>query len=239
MNINDLVKKMIEEHKGGTAFFEALDENIKKNENLIEQLFSSLMMKTKYWVDDVIIIVSGEFGLHFNNYLIENNHTGSDVYIMIVNGNLRHGEIMSLEPFKDTIKNDKFIFFDDSFYKGRTRDKIKTELEKWGGELVTTVVCYDGSYDKDEDVHSLYRYYDNHDKIKQLHYEYIEQNDKDGEIYLNKEEDNYSLVLYHDTFSDEEINNKNFDELTTKLILGNKDDTLFLLESLKNKVRNS
>jgi len=71
---------------------------------------------------------------------------------------LRKGEsIIDLSPFN--VYNKNFIFIDDSFYSGKTRNCIDAELQKYDSKIIRTIVCYDGSKEKDDTVSSLYRYY--------------------------------------------------------------------------------
>lgn len=149
MNINALVEEMIKQHKGGEEFFDHLDESLKQKDYIL-----ALYTKAKNELRrGFICVVSGKFGLYFSQLM-------TDSICITVNGGLRKGEkIISLEPFKNDIKDKDFVFFDDSFYKGRTRNAVKNEIEKWGGKLIATYVCYDGSHIKDETVHSFYRYH--------------------------------------------------------------------------------
>ena len=128
---------MLEEHKGGEKFFDNLDKNVQQ-ELIIEKLLLSIP------IEDEIIIVSGKFG----NYLI------------LVSGGLRVGNKIDLSYIKNYIENKNFIFIDDSFYSGRTRDVIKNELIKYKSNLIKTYVIYDGGKIRDSNVCSLYRYYD-------------------------------------------------------------------------------
>ena len=145
MQMNDIVNEMIKLHKGGEKFFDNLDEQIKRKE---------LLYELEGMTEGRSLIVSGRFGIYWQNFF-------NDPDTILVNGSLRKGEeIISLEPFKNYIEHKGFVFVDDSFYNGRTRDVIKAEIEKWGGELIKTVVAYDGSKKKDSSVESLYRYYD-------------------------------------------------------------------------------
>lgn len=147
--LNKLVDDMIAEHKGGEAFFDNLDKNLQDKEYLM-----LLYTQAKSFNNNFVAITSGKFGLYFNKRMY------SFVDCLNVNGGLRKGEkVISLEPFKADIEGKDFIFFDDSYYLGRTRNAVKAEIEKWGGNLIATFVCYDGSYEKDDSVHSLYRYY--------------------------------------------------------------------------------
>jgi hypothetical protein len=148
-DLNKIVVEMIEEHEGGEVFFNNLDEAM-KNKSIITSLF--------HMIEDYPynIILSGKFGLYLSNKFVFPRE------YFLVNGGLRKGKkIISLEPNKEGIKGNEFIFLDDSFYSGKTRNAIRTEIEKWGGTLTNTYVCYDGAKEKDETVKSLYRYYDN------------------------------------------------------------------------------
>lgn len=109
-------------------------------------------------IKDEIIIASGKFGSFFNNWW--NANTNYNNKLIIVNGGLRVGNKIDLSYIKDYIKNKKFIFIDDSFYSGKTRNTIKNELEKYNANLNKTYVIYDGSKARDDNVCSLYRYYD-------------------------------------------------------------------------------
>lgn len=151
MNIlNDLVNNMILQHEGGEKFFDNLDKELQK-EDYIKQLWEmALCMGQRF-----IPISSGKFGLYFSSFL-----STKGIFNIVVNGGLRKNRIISLEPWKNRIGGNPFVFFDDSFYLGRTRDKIKEEIEKWGGHLSSTYVCYDGSRNREWNVSSMYRYYD-------------------------------------------------------------------------------
>lgn len=146
--LDSIVKEMLLAHKGGEVFFDHLDEAVKKD-TIIKTLFDKFNLKNKN------IIVSGGFGNFFiNNY-------GQEVKTVIsVNGSLRKGEpIQNLEYLREEIKGNSFSFVDDSFYSGKTRDVVKAEIERLGGIIAETVVIYDGSKIKEENVKSLYRYY--------------------------------------------------------------------------------
>ncbi|MCP4395679.1 MAG: hypothetical protein GY804_15635 [Alphaproteobacteria bacterium] len=149
--LNKIVTEMIEKHKGGEVFFDNLDSKMRDR-----GIIDSLMELSVYEPYDTSFILSGKFGIH-----IKNTYPSLEMHLL-VNGGLRKEKIISLEPFKHRIKGRSFVFLDDSFYLGRTRDAIQTEIEKWGGKIKRTYVCYDGSKEKDETVKSLYRYYDNH-----------------------------------------------------------------------------
>ena len=108
---------------------------------------------------DVNIIVSGKFGTFFSNWYTVNTNW-ADQMIINVNGGLRTGfSIDNLDYLSEYIRNNKFVFLDDSYYSGKTQRAVKNEIERLGGKLVNTFVIYDGSVNKSDDVKSLYRYY--------------------------------------------------------------------------------
>jgi hypothetical protein len=148
--LNKIVEECLSQHKGGEKFFDHLDKEIQK-EPIINELINM--------IDNENIIVSGKFGIFFNNYI---KSFCSNYNVIVVKGGLRVGkEIDNLSYLKEQICDKEFLFIDDSFYSGITRNVIKTELERLGGKLTKTLVVYDGNKKKDHTVKSLYRYYDN------------------------------------------------------------------------------
>lgn len=158
MNLIDkIVKECLEQHEGGEKFFDTLDENIRSKINTIDFLVINFLLNEEF--DG--IIVSGKFGKVFANYYSNTSYPDVEKIIM-VNGGLRKDQpIDDLSYLSDHIKNKDLIFVDDSFYSGKTRNAVRNEIERLGGKLINTYVVYDGSKEKDETVHSLYRYYDN------------------------------------------------------------------------------
>ena len=147
--LNDIVREMLETHKGGEKFFDNLDESL-RNKAIIQELCDIVP-----WRIDTELIVSGTFGQFFHNY-------SPLFHPIIVRGGLRKDPTLNLEYMRDRISGIDCVFIDDSFFLGRTRDAIKKEVERLGGRLIQTYVIYDGSKIKDNSVSSLYRYYDNH-----------------------------------------------------------------------------
>lgn len=152
--LDKIVKEMLEQHVGGETFFDHLDQAI-QTEPIIEQLYN-MVDKYNY---DVNIIVSGKFGNFFNNwYTVNTNYVNQ--MVIIVNGGLRTGlSIDNLDYLEEYIKNNKFVFLDDSYYSGKTQRAVKNEIERLGGKLINTFVIYDGIINNNNDVKSLYRYY--------------------------------------------------------------------------------
>lgn len=148
MQIDNIVKEMIEKHEGGEKFFEHLDKAVQQ-EPILDQLLNMIGENTSMLHP---IVLSGGFGRYFHNTM------KTEIPLLVVNGGLRKGE-----PVDDLsylgLTGVEFIFIDDSFYSGKTRDAINQELEKHGAKIVQTFVIYDGSLEKDDTVHSLYRYH--------------------------------------------------------------------------------
>ena len=143
-DLNDIISTLIKQHVGGEKFFKYLDEAIRK-ENIIDRLLIEALcdmggeeMARKNFV------VSGDFGVYFlgvfPGFLDKTLH---------VNGCLRDGEIMDISPFEDMIRGNDFIFFDDSYYSGKTMRKIEKELHKYGGKITDVYVVYDGAEKKE------------------------------------------------------------------------------------------
>lgn len=156
--INELLDKYI----GGVPFFDELDKTIRDQEFHTQLLrpFMYEIFPDPY--KEINIIVSGGFGRWALNSIFFNKL--GHVRFLIVNGGMRDGlvEIDNLNYLASRIKNQDFIFLDDSFYSGNTRDQIKNEIERLGGSFKGTVVAYDGAPKRDPNVYSIYRYYDYH-----------------------------------------------------------------------------
>ena len=152
MMLDDIVEDLIKEHDGGENFFEALDDSIRDKE-YIDQLYDMFLKDCEEENADpsyYAIVVSGKFGIYF-----QKEYPGLNA--ILVNGGLRHDDIMDLTPFADDINGRVFVFLDDSFYNGRTAKKIGLGLIDHGGRLERVYVVYNGS--KNRNIRSLYSYY--------------------------------------------------------------------------------
>ena len=151
--IFDKVNELLEQYIGGQIFFTELDKAVKFDKEVLE----SLILKVEEIADPrTYTIASGEIGLAMHNLQVDID--------FLVPGGLRHDPSkINLEPFKETIKGKHFIFIDDSYFSGKTAAVIREEIEKYGGKFDGTLVAYDGSKVKEDNVWSLYRYYDYHD----------------------------------------------------------------------------
>lgn len=154
-----LVNECLTQHEGGEKFFDAIDEKLRDDKVLINMMIDKVKENEKF----DYIIVSGNFGKVFEKHCNKYQDDEFNKKIIVVNGGLRKdNDIISFwEDFN--IENKTLIFVDDSYYLGRTRNKIKLAIEENHGKLINTYVFYDGSKIKEDNVHSFYRYYDFHE----------------------------------------------------------------------------
>lgn len=157
-DIDYLVEDCLIQHEGGEKFFDAIDEKLRNDKLLLTMMIGKVLDMTSF----DYIIVSGHFGKVFKSFCQDNFNKELSDNVIVINGGLRSSE--EVIPFwKDyEIKDKNIIFIDDSFYLGRTRDKIKKAIEENQEKLLCTYVFYDGSKTKDPSVHSFYRYYDHY-----------------------------------------------------------------------------
>ena len=156
-----IVDKCSEKYRGGEDYFNELDSMIKNNETLMV-LFLLYAVQVS-GIENVIL--SGEIGLKYMQLQLQNK-IPNYINLMVVNGGLRKdneitGGIMSgCEVIPENLYGASIIFIDDSFYSGKTANKIEDFLRSRGSSIFTTYVFYDGSKEKYGGVESLYRYYD-------------------------------------------------------------------------------
>lgn len=156
--MESLVNECLIQHEGGEFFFDAIDEKL-RNDTLLINMMIEKVTKNEHFD---YIITSGKFGKVFKKHCEKHMNYKFNQTIIVVNGNLRKGEDVIDFTNQYNIFNKRLIFIDDSYYLGRTRDKIKNTIEKNQGKLISTYVFYDGSKTKDINVHSFYRYYDHY-----------------------------------------------------------------------------
>lgn len=158
-DINYLVEECLKQHEGGEKFFDAIDEKLRNDNLLLTMMLGKVLEKSKF----DYIIVSGNFGTVFKEFCTKHFDKELAKSIIVVNGSLRKDNVNIDFPKEYDINNKSLVFIDDSFFLGRTRDKIKDAIDIRNGKLLYTYVFYDGSKIKDSNVHSFYRYYDNFD----------------------------------------------------------------------------
>jgi len=147
--LNSIVDELLSKFIGGETYFDKLDDALKHPENIdiVSNLFSNLK--------DSDVIMSGGFGYYVQD--LYNKGLITLKSLVVVNGSLRQGEVTKVSQWVEPTL--EYVFVDDSFYKGRTRDKVQGFLNGMGCTLKGTVVVYDGSHVKDDTVHSMYRYH--------------------------------------------------------------------------------
>ena len=153
--IFEKVNALLEQYVGGQIFFTELNKAVKFDVDVLWALHKK--MKEVFGKDHgLLTIASGEIGLAMHNLGVAVD--------FLVPGGLRHDPSkINLAPFKHQIEGRYFVFLDDSYFSGKTAMVVKEEIEKLGGIFVGTLVAYDGAKVRDENVWSLYRYYDYHD----------------------------------------------------------------------------
>ena len=143
--LNNIIQQSLSKYTGGQVYFTALDKSI-QHKIISDKLFSIAP-------ENNFIIVSGGFGKFIKRIYPEKN-------LLLLEGGLRHFDKICLEHIAPNIKNKDFIFIDDSYYLGRTRNIVRDEIERLKGNFKHTYVIYDGSKFKDKEVTSLYRYHE-------------------------------------------------------------------------------
>ncbi len=156
IHMTDIVQEVSLKYKGGESYFNEIDERIKK-----DIYFLSFYFKYVYNQTHNPIILSGEIGekiIKFQYLKII-----PLVPILVVNGKLRKNNNITYIKFYpiDYSFSDKtqFTMFDDSYYSGKTVNKVRKELNNIGCVLKNIYVFYDGSIVNKDNVKSLYRYY--------------------------------------------------------------------------------
>lgn len=158
MNTNEKIIEILKQHpEGGETFFNALDLMLRSDFDILAEL-KELIRKNVNNPKNVNLILTGHFGISLINR--ENIWLYKFKNFYLFQGGLRgddKGEF--LMDFKND--NSDCILVDDSLYSGTTRDKINILLRQKGFIGITsTFVIYDGSPTIDENVHSLFKYYD-------------------------------------------------------------------------------
>lgn len=161
--LNEKIAEILRQHPEGEPFFDALDAMIRGDQNILEAFMNFVYNKLdnrRYGV-----ILSGNFGnAIFSAYGLRLYEDFSDV--ILVNGGIRKGETPII--FKDKLETTNYVFLDDSFYSGTTRNAIASVLGSLNGRIVKTFVIYDGAKVRQRDVLSMFRYFDKYPKTKDL-----------------------------------------------------------------------
>ena len=149
-----IVKKCLEKYIGGNKYFHELDELIKYDSEILQEMLDMAG-------NGRIIILSGAFGLNMVHHISAQEKFYG--YILL-SGSPRKNE--DVEIYATNLyggKRDfpKAIFLDDTYFSGKTYFYCKGYVEgKFGIKLDSALVAYDGCKHKQKTVESLYRYYD-------------------------------------------------------------------------------
>lgn len=153
--LNEKIAEILRQHPEGEPFFDALDAMIRGDQNILEAFMHFVYSKIEGKRFGVIL--SGNFGnALFSAYGLDLYQNFSDV--ILVSGGLRKGEVPVI--FKEKLAATDYIFLDDSFYSGTTRNSIASALASLNGRIVQTFVIYDGAKVRQKDVLSMFRYFD-------------------------------------------------------------------------------
>lgn len=155
--LTKIVKDCITQHEGGERFFDALDARVRDDSEIIQKLYDIAYERLCRREEQKVLVVSGKFGAIFANHV--DNYGGFD--IVVVEGGLRSNEFTGFGSYEYDIFDSAIVFIDDSYYLGRTEEKICTAIDEAGGHHIHTVVAYDGSISKKKkNLTSLYRYHE-------------------------------------------------------------------------------
>lgn len=168
LKIKGLVDNILKNKKGGNTFFDDLDSEMKKSNNLdlIESLFNRIYEK---YSQNFNLVVSGGFG-DFIIYLIRKDIIKCKGSILQLTGSLtsHFNKLNTLNTNKSAvivyqkgeISNKEFIFVDDSYYSGTTGKVIDVFLSDYNSSIINTFIMYDGNDKKSDSRNSLFNYYD-------------------------------------------------------------------------------
>lgn len=161
--LNEKIAEILRQHPEGEPFFDALDAMIRGDQDILEAFMNFVNSKTEG--RRFGIVLSGNFGnAIFSAYGLSLYQNFSDV--ILVSGGLRKGEIPVI--FKEKLETTDYIFLDDSFYSGTTRNSIASALGSLNGRIVKTFVIYDGAKVRQKDVFSMFRYFDKYPETTDL-----------------------------------------------------------------------
>jgi hypothetical protein len=154
--LKNIINDLLSTHNGGISFFGAFDDSMRdsNNEDIIIEMFKNLKNN---W-----IISSGGFG--DTVYKMWEDGKIKCLGMLIFNGKMytRKKGVTSWYPHNFDISNKDYVFVDDSLFTGNTYKKIDDYLRsEYESQISKVCVIYDGSRQKNSNVESLFRYYDN------------------------------------------------------------------------------
>jgi hypothetical protein len=165
--IDNWVKNLSKEVRGGNIFFDKIDNLIKSDFSIIKELFEKIYSDFGY---DFNLVVSGEIGRIILKMIKSGEISCNGEKILVSGGLTSHfNDMDKIRKVKEIsieyatiggFKNKDFVFVDDSYYSGTTEKSIDQFINKIGSKIIKTYVVYDGNDKKSNSRVSLYRYYD-------------------------------------------------------------------------------
>lgn len=151
LNLTARIVSLLKKHEGGEKFFDALDDMIRNDIDILENFRNTIPPG-----HDQGLLLSGQFGQVFYQTYKDQLPFRE---LILVNGGIRTGKVPVLGVCK--LECESYVFADDSFYSGKTRDGIEQALKSVNpnAKIVNTYVIYDGSSIKQDSVHAMYRYH--------------------------------------------------------------------------------
>ena len=143
----EVIKKLLKKYVGGRPFFNALDEYIKTNTNMMKELVTGL--------ENDYILTSGTFG--DNMYELYEIGLIKCKGFVVFNGKIctKKKGVTCWYPSDIDVDNKEFVFVDDSTFSGRTIRVINDYLKKHHNSSIKSVsVAYDGSKEKNPKVYA-------------------------------------------------------------------------------------
>jgi hypothetical protein len=145
-------------------FLERFDDFISNQENIdmVEYMFD--LIKREFPNCD--IITSGRFG-EWIYKIVEDGQIDFEGNLIVMSGSIRKvkqdkNNIVHVVKNRYEEINRKFIFLDDSFVNGGTRDRINDFLHKFNSKIIKSFVFYTHNQADPEKVFSIYCYSENH-----------------------------------------------------------------------------
>ena len=155
--MKEIVKECIEKYKGGSKYFHEMDNLIKYDSEILQEILDSVG-------NDKVIILSGAFGLNMVHHIKEQKRNYAYIYLSGSPRKNEDVEIYAMHLYGGKRDFANAVFLDDTYFSGKTYYYCKGFIEsRFNLKVNSALVAYDGCKHKQENVYSLYRYYDYHD----------------------------------------------------------------------------
>lgn len=152
--LKQIVSDLLAEHVEGVPFFDALDATWRspRGTGVVGEFVAYAAHRWEY----AQFVASGRFGMFLHNRWESYFRRP----LLLVTGGLRTDALM--DDLWYWHGRQEFIFLDDSFYSGKTRDAIRGALQRRQCDIFHTFVIYDGCRERHADVASMFRYWDHY-----------------------------------------------------------------------------